>query len=202
MSKIKICGLRRPVDAQYVNEAGAEFAGFVFWDRSKRNLTFEEAREIRKALNPSIKTVGVFVDREIEDIAYLAKEGIISYVQLHGSEDEETIQKVREAVPEGTVIIKAFEVKTADDIARAEKSSADIVLIDSGKGSGETFDWNLLSSIKREYFLAGGLGIENVADAVSRLNPYAVDVSSKVETDGFKDEAKIKAFCEEVKKAN
>ena len=202
MSKIKICGLRRPEDAKYVNDAGVDYAGIVFWDKSKRNVTFAEADQIRKALNPEIKTVGVFVDRDIDDIAYLTKEGIISCVQLHGNEDEETIKRVREAVKEGTTIIKAFEVKSLEDIERAEKSSADMVLIDSGKGSGQTFDWELLSNIKREYFLAGGLGIENVADAVVKLNPYAVDVSSKVETDGFKDEEKIKEFCQAVKNAN
>lgn len=202
MTKIKICGLRRPIDAEYVNNAGADFAGLVFWDKSKRNLTFEEAREIRKALNPEIKTLGVFVDRDIDDIAYLVKEGIISGVQLHGSEDEDTIKKVRAAVPEGTWILKAFEVKSIEDVEKAQNSSADMVLIDSGKGSGKVFDWELLSHLKRDYILAGGLGIENVSEAVETLHPFAVDVSSGVETDRFKDESKINDFCNAVKQAD
>jgi len=201
MTGIKICGLRRTIDAEYLNKAGADYAGFVFWEKSKRNLNFEEARQIRNALNPSIKTVGVFVNRDIDDIVYLVTEGIIDCVQLHGTEDEDTIRVIRERVPKGTCIIKAFEVKDLADIERAEKSSADMVLIDSGKGSGQVFDWNLLLSLRREYFLAGGLGTENVAEAVRKYKPFAVDVSSKVETDGYKDESKINDFCGAVKNA-
>lgn len=199
MTAIKICGIRRSQDVSYLNKIKPEYAGMVFWDRSKRNLSFEEARELRRELSPDIQTVGVFVDREIEDIVYLTNEGIISLVQLHGSEDESVISRLRQECKEGTVIIKAFEVSSREDIIKANASSADIVLIDSGKGSGVTFDWDMLREINRDYFLAGGLSSENVADAVIRLHPFAVDVSSKVETDGYKDFDKINDFCEAVR---
>ena len=202
MTKIKICGIKRIEDVNVLNEAKPEYTGFVFWDKSKRNVSFELARLLRKELDENIKSVGVFVDRPIDDIVYLATEGIISVVQLHGNESEDTIKELKGRLPAGTIIVKAFEVSSEDDIRKANESSADMVLIDSGKGSGVAFDWQLLNSLDREYFLAGGLGIENVASAVSKLHPYAVDVSSKVETDGFKDADKIHAFIDAVRKAD
>lgn len=202
MTKVKICGLRRIEDVKYVNEAKPDYVGFVFWPKSKRNVSFEEAKSLREALDPSIKAVGVFVDRDIDDIVYLTENGIIQAVQLHGNESEEVIKEVRRRCPEGTYILKAFEVKDESDMERAEKSSADMILVDAGKGAGVTFDWSILSPLKREYFLAGGLGLSNVAEAVKSLHPYAVDVSSGVETDGFKDEDKIRKFCEAVAEEN
>lgn len=201
MTQIKICGLKRIVDASYVNEACADYAGFVFWDRSSRNVTLDQAKEIRKALNDDIKTVGVFVNADENVIIELVQKNIISCVQLHGTETEEDISDLRTKLPTSTVIIKAFEVTSKEDVIKANESTADMVLIDSGKGSGKTFDWNLLKEIKREYFLAGGLSVENVGDAVSKLHPCVVDVSSKVETDGFKDKDKIDAFCKAVRNA-
>lgn len=202
MTKIKICGLKRVEDADYLNEVRADYAGFVFWEKSSRNLSFEKAKEIRSRLHDEIQTVGVFVNASYESIAELVNAGIISCVQMHGSESDDDIRALRDILPKGTLIIKAFEVKSADDVDRANKSIADMVLIDSGKGSGQTFDWSLLAGINREYFLAGGLSTENVADAISKLHPCVVDISSKVETDGFKDQDKIKAFCNTVRKAD
>lgn len=202
MTKIKICGLRRLEDVDYVNECMPDYVGFVFWPKSKRNLTLQEAKELRKHLNPAIKSIGVFVDREFEDMVELVNEGIISGIQLHGNETEETIHKLRETTPEGTLIIKAFEVKDESDLISALNSPADEILVDSGKGSGVSFDWNILTKLDRNYFLAGGLGASNVGEAVKRLKPYAVDVSSKVETDGYKDFDKIKAFCDAVRSAD
>ena len=201
MSKIKICGLRRLEDAEYVNEAKPDFVGFVFWDKSKRNISFEEGKKLREAIDPSIKTIGVFVNRDIEDIVYLTENGIISGVQLHGTETEEDIKAVRERCPKGTLILKAYEVKDESDVMRANESGADLILVDSGKGSGNVFDWTILNSLNRDYILAGGLSSENVADAVRTYNPFGVDVSSKVETDGYKDRDKIIAFCTAVKNA-
>lgn len=199
MSKIKICGLRRMEDVDYVNEAMPDYVGFVFWEKSKRNLSFDEAKKLRDALNPEIKTIGVFVNRDIEDIIYLTENGIISGVQLHGTETEADILEVRDKCPEGTWILKAYEVKNEEDVKRANDSIADMILVDSGKGSGNVFDWTILNSLSREFFLAGGLSAENVGDAVKTYHPYAVDVSSKVETDGYKDREKIMDFCNAVR---
>lgn len=199
MSKIKICGLRRMEDAAYVNEIKPDYVGFVFWDKSKRNLTFEEAKKLRDAIDPSIKSIGVFVNRDIEDIVYLTENGIISGVQLHGTETADDIKAVRERCPDGTWILKAYEVKDAEDAVRANESTADMILVDSGKGSGNVFDWTILKSLTRDYILAGGLSAENVGDAVKEYRPYAVDVSSKVETDGYKDKEKILSFCNAVR---
>lgn len=196
---IKICGLRRPEDVQYVNEVLPEYIGFVFWDKSKRNVTFEEAKALRAALDRRIKSAGVFVDADIDFIVRLVREGIISVVQLHGKETEETIDRIRGLVPADTLIVKAFEVNNTEDIGRANASGADMILVDSGKGSGNTFDWSILSKINRDYFLAGGLSAENVGDAVLKLKPCVVDVSSKVETDGYKDRNKIIEFCNAVR---
>lgn len=201
MTKIKICGIKREEDIEVINEVKPEFVGFVFWDKSKRNVSFDQAKKLRKLIDDKIKTVGVFVDRPIEDIEYLVKEGIISVAQLHGKETEEYISILRKNIPDAT-IVKAFEVSSADDIDKANTSNADMVLIDSGKGSGATFDWKLLEKITRDYMLAGGLDAENVGEAVSKLHPYAVDVSSKVETDGIKDSFKIRNFVNAVRVAN
>lgn len=202
MSYIKICGLKRTEDADYVNEVHPEYAGLVFWEKSKRNVSIELAKAIRERLADDIITVGVFVDMPNEKIAYLVNEGIISCVQLHGSENAETIAELRRLIPQNTVIIKAYEVIDVNDLARANESVADMVLIDSGKGSGNTFDWNLLSGMKRDYFLAGGLNADNAGIAVEKLRPYAVDVSSGVETDGYKDREKIINFCAAVREAD
>ena len=124
--------------------------------------------------------------------------GIVDVVQLHGTEDEEYLQKLRTITDKP--IIKAFVIRSADDVKRAEQSSADYVLLDGGKGEGKAFDWSLLKEIKRPFFLAGGLNPENVTEAVKNLKPFAVDVSTGVETDGLKDIQKMTAFVAEVRK--
>lgn len=201
MTRIKICGLRRIEDAEILNELKPEFAGFVFWPKSKRNLSAEEALAIRKVLHEDIVTVGVFVNPEIDTVLSLVGQEIISMVQLHGSEDEAYIAELRLRLPENIKIIKAFEIKDSATVDLANQSSADMVLVDSGKGSGNAFEWGLLKGLHREYMLAGGLGPDNVSEAVKIYNPYAVDVSSKVETDGFKDKEKIRRFCQEARRA-
>lgn len=202
MTGIKICGLRRIEDVEYVNEVLPEYIGFVFWDKSKRNVSFDEAQNMRSRLDDRIASVGVFVDGDIDFITKLVEENVISVVQLHGTEDEDTIFEVKRCVAGKAKVVKAFEVTNTSDVAKANESSADMVLIDSGKGSGNTFDWNLLNNIRREYFLAGGLSTENVGEAVSKLHPCVVDVSSKVETDGYKDRNKIIEFCNAVRHAD
>ena len=110
--------------------------------------------------------------------------GAIKIAQLHGNEPDELILRLQDT---GINVIRAFQVKSGEDIEKAEISPADLVLLDSGQGSGETFDWSLIKQISRPYFLAGGLDPRNVRQAVDELHPFAVDVSSGIETNGVKD---------------
>ena len=197
-AKIKICGLTRLEDIEAANALLPDYIGFVFWERSKRNVTKEQAKELKSRLDSRIKAVGVFVDAEIDFIADLVSCGIIDVAQLHGSEDEDYISQLRERIG-GAEIIKAFNINKIESFDEAEKSLADHIMIDSGKGSGIAFDWSKLERLKRPYFLAGGLSTENISEVLASIKPFAVDVSSGVETDGFKDRAKMKRFVESVR---
>lgn len=198
MTKIKLCGLSRQCDIEWANELKPDYIGFIFWSKSKRNVSPEKARELKALLSPDIKAVGVFVNEPVENVAELLGNNIIDVAQLHGSEDEGYIASLRTLSDKP--IIKAFLLKSKDDAKTAEKSTADYILLDSGTGTGKSFDWNLLHEIKRPYFLAGGLYPENVADAIDKLSPFAVDVSSGIETDNFKDRNKMTAFVKAVRK--
>lgn len=198
MSKIKLCGLSRKCDIEWANALKPEYIGFVFWSKSKRNVPPEKAKELKDLLSPDIKAVGVFVDEPIENVAELLNDNIIDIAQLHGGEDEEYIKKLR--VFSDKPIIKAFLLKSESDTERAEKSTADYILVDSGTGTGKSFDWELLKNISRPYFLAGGLCCENISQAITALDPYAVDVSSGIETNGCKDKNKMAAFVAAVRK--
>ncbi len=198
MTKIKLCGLSRQCDIEWANELKPDYIGFIFWSKSKRNVSPEKAKELKALLSPDIKAVGVFVDEPIENIAKLLNDNIIDLAQLHGSEDEEYIARLRTLSDKP--IIKAFLLKSKEDAERAEKSTADHILLDSGMGTGKGFDRSLLKNISRPYFLAGGLYPENVGIAVDTLSPYAVDVSSGIETDNFKDRNKMAAFVNAVRK--
>ena len=198
MSKIKLCGLSRKCDIEWANALKPEYIGFVFWSKSKRNVPPEKAKELKNLLSPDVKAVGVFVDEPIENVAELLNDNIIDIAQLHGGEDEEYIKKLRTL--SGKPIIKAFLLKSESDAERAEKSTADYILVDSGTGTGKSFDWELLKNISRPYFLAGGLCCENISQAITALDPYAVDVSSGIETNGCKDKNKMAAFVAAVRK--
>ena len=198
MTKIKLCGLKRPCDIDYANAVMPDFAGFVFAPKSKRYVTPEAARDLREKLNAEITPVGVFVNEPIGNIEYLVERNIISMVQLHGTEDNEYIELLRKSVR--CPIIQAFCIKTKSDAQRAEQSEADYIMLDSGGGTGETFEHSLIGGVSREFFLAGGLDCKNVRAAISKYRPFAVDASSSLETDGVKDKEKMKAFVEAVRK--
>ena len=198
-TRIKICGLRREEDIGAVNGLRPEYIGFVFFRGSKRYVMPEEARMLRDGLAPDIQAVGVFVDEEPETVARLLQEGIIDIAQLHGHEDEAYLAKLRELTEKP--LIKAFRIRSAEDALQAQTSTADEILLDAGAGDGKTFDWNWLAAVTRPYFLAGGLNPENVGKAVRKLKPYAVDVSSGVETEGIKDIMKMRAFIRAVRGA-
>ena len=198
MAKIKICGLKRLEDIEIVNKYKPDYIGFVFAD-SKRKVTSDLACKMKKNLDSSIKSVGVFVDEDIDVIIKLYDEGIIDIAQLHGLENEEYIKKLKQKSNYRLEIINAIEMSGEKDLLEYENSLADYLLLDSGKGSGKTFDWRLIrKDLKKEFFLAGGLNSENISKAIEEFNPYAVDLSSGVETDGYKDELKIKKVMEEV----
>ena len=204
-TKIKICGLTRKQDIEVVNEVLPDYIGFVFWERSKRDISPEKAADLKAKLDKRIKAVGVFVDADIDFVYSLIKCGTIDIAQLHGNEDEEYIKKLREKINSDSNSkseirkIKAFNVNNLTSFDEVEKSSADFVMLDSGKGSGVTFDWDKIQSFDRPFFLAGGLGVENVQEVIEKINPYAVDVSSGVETDGVKDREKIVKFVHNVR---
>lgn len=190
-TKIKICGLKRREDIEAVNEAMPDYCGFIIdCPRSRRNVSKETAAALVKGLRKEILPVGVFVNAPVEEAAELLNKRIIAMAQLHGQEDEEYIKRLKELTHRP--VIKAFSVQSAGDVQRAAQSSADYVLLDQGSGgTGKAFDWSLIREMDRPYFLAGGIGIYNLESAVNTLHPFAVDLSSSVETDGLKDRKKI-----------
>ncbi|MEE1171477.1 MAG: phosphoribosylanthranilate isomerase [Ruminococcus sp.] len=197
MTKIKLCGLSRTQDIEAANKLKPDYIGFVFAAKSKRRVSPLKATELKSRLDPEIKAVGVFLDDDLDSVAAMMNLGIVDLVQLHGSEDEEYIKKLRTITDKP--VIKAFIINSAEDVKRAEASTADYILLDGGKGEGKAFDWSLLKNIKRPYFLAGGLNPGNAADAVRTLAPFSVDVSTGIETDGKKDEEKMTAFVNAVR---
>ncbi len=197
MTKIKLCGLSRTQDIEAANKLKPDYIGFVFAAKSKRRVSPLKATELKSRLDPEIKAVGVFLDDDLDAVAAMMNLGIVDLVQLHGSEDEEYIKKLRTITDKP--VIKAFIINSAEDVKRAEASTADYILLDGGKGEGKAFDWSLLKNIKRPYFLAGGLNPGNAADAVRTLVPFSVDVSTGIETDGKKDEEKMTAFVNAVR---
>lgn len=198
MTKIKLCGHSRPCDIGAANELKPDYIGFVFAPKSKRYVTPEKAMELKQMLLPEIQSVGVFVNEKPETVVKLLQDGTIDIAQLHGAEDEEYIIQLRQLTDKP--IIKAFRIETASDIEKALQSTADYLLLDSGAGTGTVFDWKLIQNIKRPYFLAGGLDADNAAEAVNTLRPYALDVSSGIETSGLKDKSKMAAFVSAVRK--
>lgn len=206
MRKIKICGLFRDCDIDYVNEALPDFIGFVF-AKSRRQVSPEWAEVMRPRLRSEITPVGVFVNEPLINVAKLLNENIIEMAQLHGAENEMYIQDLKALTDKP--VIKAIRVLSQEDIEAAQETVADFLLLDNGAGgTGESFDWSLISQMKHQqetlnqnqnlvlkqqkpFFLAGGLKADNLEQAIAVTNPYAIDLSSGVETDGRKDQGKI-----------
>ena len=207
MVKLKICGMRRSEDIEMANRYKPDYIGFVFAE-SPRKVSYEQAKELSELLSDAIVPVGVFVNEHMKLIVDLFKDGIIEMAQLHGDEDEKYIRNLKDKSIEETgkqiPVINAIEIKEGadydDELLKWRDSASDYFILDSGKGSGKTFDWSLIDKesefFKNSIFLAGGLNSENLALAIEEFNPFAVDLSSSVETDGFKDEKKIKKIIE------
>lgn len=192
MTKIKLCGLYRECDIDYANEAVPDYVGFVLlFPKSHRCITAEMAKKFKKKLSPAIQTVGVFVDAPPRRCAEYANSGIIDLIQLHGSEDADYIGLLRKIcrVP----IIKAVKVSTVSDLEQAAKLPVDFLLLDHGTGTGKPFDHRILdgTSLPLPYFLAGGLSPRNISEVIQKYRPYAVDLSSGIETDRKKDREKM-----------
>ena len=190
-TKIKLCGMMREQDILTANELLPDYIGFIFAPGRARTISLDTALQFRKLLDPNISAVGVFRENTLEDIAHIAASGAINVIQLHGHETENDIAWLRTKT--NLPIIQAFRIEQSSDLQAAENSSADYILLDNGiGGTGVAFDWSLLAEMKRPYFLAGGLQADNIASAISDWHPYAVDISSGIETDGKKDPMKMK----------
>lgn len=201
-TKVKICGLTSPAEARYLNENHVDFAGMVlFFPKSKRNISIEQAMEIMATLDASIKRVAVVVSPSIEQIRQIEAAGF-DYIQIHGKipETEAAI-----AIP----ILKAFNVSDMNSYEKYHNDSriAGYVFDAIEPGSGKTFDWKLVDNIPRDeklLLLAGGLNPDNVRMAIEAVHPDGVDVSSGVENDdgAGKNPDKIRAFATAVKSHN
>jgi len=224
--KIKICGLFREQDIDYANEARPDYTGFVFAE-SKRKITPAKAAILRRRLSDKIIPVGVFVNTPIKDITALYQDGIISIAQLHGTEDEAYIAQLKEASGNTPIpVIKVIKYSSNPSTEYTEEKSQritrintnnnylcnsrnsltpsiDYYLLDSGSGSGKTFDWKLLNSlnIEKPWFLAGGINMDNIKQAMT-FNPFAIDVSGGAETEGVKDREKMLQLTAIIRKGN
>ena len=197
MTKIKLCGIQRYEDIDVVNELLPDYIGFVFAKKSKRFISYDTAKALKKRLDKRVKAVGVFVDESIENIIYLVRNDIIDLIQLHGYEDGEYISKLKKYV--NIPVIKAFKIKSKADINTLYKEGSDFILLDAGAGEGKTLDESILKDFKGDYFLAGGLSPDNICKKINTLHPFGVDVSSGIETDGKKDADKMRKFVKLVR---
>ena len=197
MTKIKLCGIQRYEDIDVVNELLPDYIGFVFAKKSKRFISYDMAKSLKKRLDKRVKTVGVFVNESIENIIYLVRNDIIDLIQLHGDEDSEYISKLKNDV--NTPVIKAFRIKSKSDINNLYKEGSDFILLDAGAGDGKTLDESILKDFKDDYFLAGGLSPDNIYEKITALHPFGVDVSSGIETGGKKDADKMRKFVKLVR---
>lgn len=200
--KVKICGLRRREDIEYVNLYKPDFVGFVFYEKSKRAVSAAQAQELKQLLDKQIKAVGVFVNAEPQLIAELVASKTIDLVQLHGDEDAAYCRSLRKFI--SVPLIKAVRVRDKSSLENLEEYQADYLLLDTYQagvygGTGQRFSVELDAKLPAPCFIAGGLDAENAAEIVQKTQPFAVDVSGGVETDGLKDSKKIAAFIASVR---
>lgn len=193
---VKMCGIRRMQDVLYANEVQPDYIGFIF-AKSKRYIKPQDAAILQKQLDPSIKTVGVFVNEPVDSMFNTAKIVGLDVLQLHGDETEKEIKKIREK--SSLEIWKAVRVQTVEDIIKAEELSIDRLLLDSFSkeaygGTGKVMDIALIEQAKitKPYLIAGGLHRDNLQEIIQRLHPQGIDISSGIETDGYKDLEKMK----------
>ena len=207
--KVKICGLHREEDICCVNAYLPDYIGFVFYPKSKRYVTGEQAQQLKEKLDPRIRAVGVFVNADPDEVIALLQKNIIDIAQLHGQEREEELRKIREQT--GKSVIRAVKVTEETNLQEAYQTDADYILLDNGMGSGKPFPWDVILKqlaqeelqekiCRKPFFLAGGISPENMERAAEAFRPYALDLSSSVETDGVKDPEKIRKLMETIRK--
>lgn len=207
--RVKICGLRREEDISCVNAYLPDYIGFVFYPKSKRYVTGEQAQKLKEKLDPRIRAVGVFVNADPDAVIALLQKNIIDIAQLHGQESEEQLRKIREQT--GKPVIRAVKVTEETNLQEAYQTDADYILLDNGMGSGKPFPWDVILKqlaqeelqekiCRKPFFLAGGISPENMERAAEAFRPYALDLSSSVETDGVKDPEKIRKLMETIRK--
>ena len=210
--KVKMCGISKVETIPAIVDAKPDYMGLVF-ALSKRQVTVDQAKILVEELhrgyakkygsdtehdkNGTIKTVGVFVNETVENLVTIANEANLDAVQLHGDEDEAFIQSLKERT--NVEVWKAVQIRSAADVEKWIDSSADMLLFDAYHkdergGTGEVFDWSSLDAFERPFMLAGGIDSTNVARAIRTVRPYGIDISSGIETNGVKDDEKIKAF--------
>lgn len=204
--KIKFCGLSRFSDILAVNEILPDYIGFVFAPSSRR-VTPDRAMQLRRELDGRIQAAGVFVNAAIDEILELTGDGkgagrAIDVIQLHGDEDEAYISNLKSRTH--CPVIKALRVRSREQILRAQELPCDYLLLDTyvkGRqgGSGEQFDWDMIPSVSKPFFLAGGINMVNL-DRAASLMPYCIDVSSAVETDGRKDSGKMREMAQALRR--
>lgn len=201
---IKLCGMMSEEDVRTAAVLSPDYIGCILSDGFRRTVSSDDVSRWKSVVPAGITLTGVFVDDDPDRIAGLVKEGVIDAVQLHGGEDESYILSLRAKLSQtGTKheIIKAFRIRSAEDVESAARSPADRILLDGGTGEGMSFNWKLIGEMKRPYILAGGLTADNVLEAIKTLHPGGVDVSSGIEKDGKKDPNLMRRFVEEVNSA-
>jgi phosphoribosylanthranilate isomerase len=202
MTRVKVCGITRPEDAELAVELGAWALGFILWPGSARHVDPALAAGIARGMRRRAQLVGVFVNQPLDDVARAASDLGLTHVQLHGDEGPSFCAAVGQRT--GCRVIKAVRVRSRADVASAERFHIDLHLFD-GPGSGRTWDWRLIETrrTRTPLLLAGGLTPENVAEGIAAVRPWGVDVASGVESaPGVKDPEKLRAFMAAVERSH
>ena len=202
MTRLKVCGITRPEDAELAVEVGAWAIGFILWQGSKRYVEPAMAAGIARSVRRRAELVGVFVNPTLDEVAHAAEAMGLTHLQLHGDEGPSFCTAAAQRT--GCRVIKALRIRSRADIADAKRFHTDLHLLDS-PGNGRTWDWRLAAERRTRIplILAGGLTPANVGEAIAEAYPWAVDVASGVESEpGIKDPAKVRAFAEAVAEAS
>ena len=201
--KVKMCGMRRKEDIAYANEVKPDAVGYIFFPKSKRYVTGQQAKEFDQDLDQDILSVGVFVNETIEKVIEIANQVPLDVIQLHGDEDHTYIEQLKQQTDKE--IWKVVRVKDTNDIKEAEKLPVDKLLLDTFTeekdmygGTGKVMNYNLIpkEEISKPFFIAGGLHSNNIKEIIKKVHPYGIDISSGIETDGYKDLKKMKEIMQ------
>ncbi len=191
MARVKICGINSPEDVEIVNELKPDYVSFAFY-KNKCQVTYEKARKLKQLLDKDIRVIGVFVDENTNVVASAANDDLLDVIEFHGNEGPGEIERIKAFTSKP--IIQGFRIRSRADVKVALDSHADNILMYSSSESGVPMDWKLLTNVTRPYFLAGGLNADNIEKAIKICHPFAVSVTTGVETDGIKDREKMAAF--------